>query len=602
MSRNHRFGQIEVRLGERALLIDGEPVALGARAFDVLQALMLHRDRIVTKNELLEMVWPGLVVEENNLQLQVSALRKLIGHHAIATIPGRGYQFTLSEDAIANMDGLQNLDRRRPVEASARMPVADAKRTAPLGAVPTPQSIAVLPFVNLSPDQDNGYFADGLAEQLQNVIAKVRGLRVAARTSSSTFKAKEATVAEVGNALNVASILEGSVRKSGGRVRVSLRLVKVDGEENIWSETYDRVVDDVFAVQDDITQQAVTRVREALLGEPVDPTLSGAVKADVLAAAKVRGRSAEAHRLFLQGSFLVDRHSLPDMPKGIAFLREAVALDPGYALAWASLSRSIALSSIYSHSPVEDVNNEARDAAVRSLALEPDLAEGLMALGVSKMFGVWDWAGADAAFRRALEIAPENADVLRTAGVLAHMLGRLDEALELSGRSIERDPLGISGFSHYARTCRSLGMMADAERAYRRALELSPQAAGFHMALAWILLERGRADEALIEAGLEPAPWARLCGEATVNYLLGRAKEADDAYRELVASFSGNSAFQIALVHAVRGEIDLAFEWLNRSFTQREFGLSLLMAEPHFRSLHADTRWFAFLKRLGLLM
>jgi tetratricopeptide (TPR) repeat protein len=402
--------------------------------------------------------------------------------------------------------------------------------------------------------------------------------------------------------LNVSTILEGSVRKSGDRVRVTVRLVKVDGEENLWSETYDRIVVDVFAVQDDITQLAVTSVREALLGEVIDPSLSGAVKADVLAAAKGRSGSAEAHRLYLQGSFLVDRHSLPEMPKGIDFLREAVVLDPGYALAWACLSRALALDAIYSHSPVDHVNTEARDAALRSLTLEPDLAEGLMALGVSKMFGAWDWAGADAAFRRALEIAPENADVLRTSGVLAHMLGRLEEALALSRRAMECDPLGISGFSHFARTCRSLGKMADAERAYRRALELSPQAAGFHMALAWTMLERGHADEALIEASLEPAPWARLCGESTVNYLLGRSVEADNAYRKLVEKYSFNSAFQIALVHAVRGEIDAAFEWLERSFAQREFGLSLLMAEPHFRRLHADGRWFGFLKRLGLLM
>ncbi len=599
MSRTHRFGHIEIRLGERALLIDGKPVALGARAFDVLQALMVHRDRIVTKNELLEMVWPGLVVEENNLQLQVSALRKLLGHQAVATIPGRGYQFTLSEDAISDSDASHTHERRKPTVIPAPRPNANAEAMASLNVAPATHSIAVLPFVNLSPDQDNGYFADGLAEQLLNVIAKVRGVRVAARTSSSTFKGIDTTIAGAGSALNVSTILEGSVRKSGNRVRVSVRLVKVDGEENLWSETYDRIVEDVFAVQDDITQSAVTAVREALLGEAVD---GAAVKADVLAAARKRGGSADAHRLFLQGSFLVDRHSLPDMPKGIAFLREAVALDPGYALAWACLSRALALSAIYSHSPVEDVNIEARDAALRSLALEPDLAEGLMALGVSKMFGAWDWAGADAAFRRALEIAPDNADVLRTTGVLAHMLGRLDDALGLSRRAMERDPLGISGFSHFARTCRSLGKMADAERAYRRALELSPQAAGFHMALAWILLERGRADEALIEASLEPAPWARLCGEATVNFLLGQREKSDMAYCELVEKFSNNSSFQVALVHAVRGEIDAAFEWLERSFAQREFGLSLLMAEPHFRSLQADGRWFAFLKRLGLLM
>ena len=602
MSQNYRFGHVEIRLGERALFIGNKPAALGARAFDVLQALIIHRERIVTKNELLEMAWPGLVVEENNLQLQVSTLRKLLGQHAVTTIAGRGYQFTLAEDeALTTLPaGTPDVTRRPGHERRAAIDQAMAETRNALVETAPPRSIAVLPFVNLSTDEANGFFADGLAEEVLNVIAKVRGLRAAARTSSSTFKDKPATIGEVGRALNVATVLEGSVRKSADKVRVSVQLVSVADGYDLWSETYDRTLHDLFAVQDDITRLVVTELRRVLLGEAPGVTLSGAVQADMMASVKGRGKNVEAHQMFIQGRYLADRLSIVDMKKGLDLLKQVIVLDPGHAQAFAFLSRSLSLLMAYGHIPFDGACSEAIRFAEHALTLEPDLADGHVALGTAMMFDDWNWTGAQAHFLAAREAAPQSADVFRSFGYLAHVHGRLDEAIALFGEAMEMDPLAIRGVGHYGRSLRAAGKIVEAEAVYRRGLALSSRASGFQMMLAWLLHEQGRTDEALAAAELETAPWARLCGLSTIHHLLGNVKEAELARQELESTLAHFAAFQIALIHSARGEKNEAFLWLDRALAQREYSLSLIKCERFFQPLHRDRRWNAFLKKINV--
>ena len=606
LSRNHRFGKFEVRLGERLLLIDGNTAALGARAFDVLQALIQHRDRVMTKNELLELVWPGMVVEENNLQLQVSTLRKLLGHHAVATIPGRGYQFTLGEDPLKPSAHPANQIERRVSAVVQTVNGANQSDSAsaislPLLSYTNPATaIAVLPFINLSPDEESGFFADGLAEEILNVVAKVRGLRVAARTSSSTFKGKNSTIAEVGRVLGVSKVLEGSVRKSADRIRVSVQLVNVADGYDLWSESYDRTLDDVFAVQDNITFLVVTELRRALLGELPGATLRSEVQADMTASVKGRGQSVEAHQMFIQGRYLADRLSIGDMKTGLDLLRQAIALDPGHAQAFAALSRTLSLLMAYGYIPHEGACAEAIRLAEHALTLEPELADGHVALGTALMFDNWKWKEAEAHFSFARETAPNMADVLRSFGYLAHVHGRLGEAVMYFGQACAVDPLAIRGYGHYGRSLRAAGKLAEAENVYRRGLELSPQAAGFQMMLAWLLLARQQPEEALATAELDAAPWARLCGLATIHHALGHAQEAEAARAELELRFATSAGFQLAIVHAARGEKTEAFRWLDRGLAQREYSMSLAKGEPYFQSLHVDKRWKAFLKKIGV--
>jgi serine/threonine protein kinase/tetratricopeptide (TPR) repeat protein len=461
-------------------------------------------------------------------------------------------------------------------------------------------SIAVLPFVNRSRGDEDEYFSDGLADELLNVLTKVRGLRVAARASSFQFKGKNEDLAVIGERLNVATLLDGSVRKSGNRVRISVQLIKAADRIQLWSETYDRSLEDIFAVQDDIAQCVVKELRTTLFGETPDSDASGLAKAEIAVAAKGHGTSPEAHRLYLQGKYFIDRLNQEDTVKGMQYLKEALALDPTHAAAWAELSRGHANSGGYGWEPVLQGYRNAREAVMRALELEPDLVEGHARLSTIQRMHDWDWPGAQVSARRALELAPGSAETLRSSGTLAHHLGRHEEAEGLLRKSIEQDPLNPTGYAALGHLCRSLGRLAEAERHFRKAIELSPQRIGGHHMLAVVLAAQGRDAEALAEASREPAVWARFTALAYLHHLAGRKAESDEALHELKANHATDTAYQIAAVHASRGEVDDAFRWLDRAVAERDAGAAQMGQEPTFRSLHGDPRWRALLKKVGL--
>jgi serine/threonine protein kinase/lipoprotein NlpI len=461
-------------------------------------------------------------------------------------------------------------------------------------------SIAVLPFANRSASVDDEYFSDGLADELLNVLSKIKGLRVTARSSSFTFKGKQVTAAEIGKTLNVATLLEGSVRKAGNRIRVSVQLVQVSDSSHLWSETYDRMLEDIFAVQDDIAQSVVKELRTALLGETPDSDASGAAKADVAQAAKGRGTDPEAHRLYLLARHLIDRNTREDTTKAIGYLKEALGRDPEFALAWAELSRAYVRGVDMGWSPVEEGYSRAREAVERALSLDPDLAQGHAWLGLIRMHYDWDFRGAEASFGRALELAPGSAAVLRGAGGLARNLGRLEEAIDLYRRALEQDPLSPSSCNNLGLVLAGMGRFMEAESAYRKALELAPQSVATRGNLSVTLLALGRGEEALKEALREPDEALQLWALAIIYHSLGHPRESNVALEELIEKDSENSAFQIAEVYGARGEMDHAFEWLERAYEQRDGGLAEMKVSPRLRSLHGDPRWGAFLKKMGL--
>ena len=474
-----------------------------------------------------------------------------------------------------------------------------APAAAPMAAV-QPLSIAVLPFVNRSNDEQDEYFSDGLADELLNVLTKIQGLRVAARSSAFTFKGKGATLGEVGRALNVATVLEGSVRKAGNRMRISVQLVKVADGYHLWSERYDRTLDDIFAVQDDIAQSVVKELRSTLLGEAVDPKAGLKATAQVAAAVKGRAKDAEAHRLYLQARHFIDRNTRDDTAKGIDYLKDALDRDSAFALAWAELSRAYADEAGKSWAPLAEGFERARRAVARALALEPDLAEAHAALAWILMYHDWNWRDAEASCARALELAPGSALMLHRAGLLATNLGRFEEAIGLYRRAIEQDPLSAGAYHSLGIVFDAAGRLADSEQSYRKVLELSPQRVGTHALLALNLVAQCRSNEALDEALREPEEWARLWALAVTHYAAGRRAEAEGALFELIARHAEESAYQVAMVYASRDETDLAFEWLERAYSQRDSGLGEMKAQPQLRPLHADPRWGVFLSKMGL--
>jgi len=467
-------------------------------------------------------------------------------------------------------------------------------------AIDDTQSIAVLPFVNLSRDDENEYFADGLAEELLNVLAKIRGLRVAARSSAFMFKGKGASVAEIGSALNVATVVEGSVRNAGNRMRISVQLVKVADGFHMWSASYDRTLDDIFAVQDEIARCVVKELRRTLLGEAMDASAATQVTAQIAAAVKGRTADAEAHRLDLQARHFISRHTRDDTAKGIAYLKRALDRDPAFALAWVELSGAYTNEVGQGWLSAAEGLELAQQAVERALKLEPELAEAHAQLGWIRMTYDWDWRGAEASYGRALDLAPGSGFVLRRAGWLAANVGRLDEAIALNSRAIEQDPLSASTYHSLGMALEAAGRLVEAEHAYRKVLELSPQRGAAHAILGLNLLAQGRQDEALGEASREPESWARLWALAIVHHERRSNAEADAALSELVARYADGAACNIAQVYGARGDIDLALEWLERAYAQRDAGLSEIKSQPFLRSLHSDSRWVAFLTKMGL--
>jgi TolB-like protein/class 3 adenylate cyclase/Tfp pilus assembly protein PilF len=461
-------------------------------------------------------------------------------------------------------------------------------------------SIAVLPFVNMSRDEENEYFADGLSEELLNVLAKIRGLRVASRTSAFSFKGKGADIPTVAQKLNVATVLEGSVRKSGKRVRITAQLIEVSSDSHLWSETYDRELDDIFAVQDDIAQSVVKELRTALLGRPADTSADNTAAADVRQASTGRSDNAEAFQLYLQGKFFGERTTQADTDKAIELLQRALAIDPEFALAWAGLSRIHQVQAGFGFAPIDEGFERAREAAQHALRLAPDLAVAQTELGTVLAEHDWNWTAADAAFRRALELAPGDAHALRSAAVLARILGQLEKARELAGKAIVLDPLS-------ARTHRQAGMiyfmgdrLDDAATAFQLALDLSPKAGLAHAFLAVTRMLQGRADEALALAAAESHEVFRNVAFAMIHHALGHPTESDAALKALIEGFGWTAAYQVAEIYAYRNEIDKAFEWLERAYEQRDPGATFSATDRFLRPLHGDPRWKAFLQRMKL--
>jgi TolB-like protein/Tfp pilus assembly protein PilF len=493
----------------------------------------------------------------------------------------------LAAIAIAVLVVDRFLPRTRPNQPA--MPAATTETSARAATVPPalePKSIAVLPFVDMSPGGDQEYLADGISEELLNGLAKLPDLRVAARTSAFKFKGEKVSVQDAARQLNVAHVLEGSVRKSGSKVRITAQLIKAADGYRLWSETYDRTLDDIFAVQDDIARHVVTALEVTLLGSKP------------LASAKPK--APEAYNLVLQGRFLLDRRTGEAYESAIEHFRQALQRDPGFAPAWAGMSQAYAQQADDGYAPIADGYRRAREAAEKALALQPDLASGHVALAWIYLNYDWNWDAAGASYRRALALEPGNVDALRASSILAATLGRFDEALDLDRQALERDPLRPGTYANYGLDLLAIRREREAEAAFRKALELDPGGAYRHALIGQALLWQGKTDDALREIQQETDAFWKLYGLALVYHALHFSKVAAATLADLKREYGADSAFQIAEVHAYRGEADFAFEWLERAYTQRDSGVTNINSSRMFQALAGDPRYKAFLRKLKL--
>lgn len=465
-------------------------------------------------------------------------------------------------------------------------------------------SIAVLAFANRSTDADDEYFSDGLADELLNVLSKIKGLRVAARTSAFSFKGKHATVAEIGRILNVATVLEGSVRKSGNRVRISVQLVKVDDGYHLWSETYDRTLDDIFAVQDDIAQSVVKELRAALLSESA-VTSGVSVVQEVEASTRARSASPEAQRLIMQSRFYREKRRPADLKRAIALAEEAVALDKNYAGAYASLAEALYYMSIYGLGPASDAKmviahmRLARECAEAALALDATQALPHAVLSWMACIGDRDRARGMREAKLAETLAPNNAEMVRTLGYRMMEEGQLEEAEALFARAVQLDPLWILVRINYSRLALWRVQPQEALHRVREALAIDESSWIVHWHLSSVLHDLG--------------DYAGAAEASAQSCTLRGEHEGARVFREQFAAggWQGYSAALVNAPHYVNariqvvwaqielGRIDDAFATLSAMVNHYDQHLVWIKQDPGLAPLHGDARYAALLKRAG---
>jgi TolB-like protein/tetratricopeptide (TPR) repeat protein len=451
------------------------------------------------------------------------------------------------------------------------------------------KSIAVLPFTDMSQGRDQEFFADGMAEQILDLLAKIPSLKVIARTSSFQFKGKSEDARVVGEKLGVATLLEGSVRKSGDRMRVTAQLIRAADGSHLWSEVYDRQVSDVFRTQDEIAGAVVSALRVSLLGTPEQraaPTTN-----------------TEAYTLYLEALASYNRYTAADVAAAQDQARRAVALDPNFAAAWSLLAAAYASNMVFGTAEgFEKTRQQMTEAAHHALALDAKLPGPYVTLANSFFLDL-DYSGSQRELKTALELAPNDPDALSLAAYLAIASCHLDEAERDARQLIQRDPLSIDPYRTLGTTLWFRGQLAESEAVYRRVIALSPGAESMRYRLSLVLLSAERPQEALEVAQAEPDPSWRGFGTAMALDALGRRTEADAVLARLVkdpvASVAG--AYQVAVVYAHRGDREGAFRWLERARKGRDPGFSnYLKCDPDLKGLRGDARYQAMLAALNL--
>jgi TolB-like protein/DNA-binding winged helix-turn-helix (wHTH) protein/Flp pilus assembly protein TadD len=611
---------IPARHFESLPLAGNERVAIPPKTYDLLRFLVENPERLISREELLKALWPDTFVNPEILRKYVQDLRKILGDRPdkpifIETVPKRGYRFVApivdedtSEQAtvpdaveIGVSDVPLSPSRKKfyilptaslliaivAITAVAYVWFGHNRNRAPVLRDP---SIAVLPFVDMSPGQDQGYFSDGLSEELINDLAKVPGLKVVARSSSFQFKARPEDLRIVGKKLGVANVLEGSLRREGDRIRITAELIEADNAFQIWSGTYDRDVSNIVTTQDEIAAAVTGALQSKLLSS------GGAAIAGT-----PRETNPAAYQAYLEGQYFVARGQNEDaINKALSYADQVIKLDAGYAPGWAQ--RSVLFERLARLGLIENSEGfrRARQSADKAIALDPRLAASYLALALVQIDYDWDWEGANASLQKAGQLEPGSAAVLGMQAHLARMQGHLEEAVGLYRQAIALDPLRANFHLALGDKLYDLGRYAEAKIELDKAEELHPQLSGLHLTRSKILFTEGQQPQALEEVEKEPEGWQKLSGEALVYFALGRLVNSDNALTNLVANHQNEAAYQVAEAYAFRAETDKAFQWLERAFRQRDPGTPEMNTNPLMKSLRQDPRYAKLLTQMHL--
>ena len=449
------------------------------------------------------------------------------------------------------------------------------------------KSIAVLPFADMSEKKDQEYFADGMAEEIIDLLARVPDLHVPARTSSFYFKGKSTKVPDIARELGVSQVLEGSIRRSGDRIRVTAQLVRADNGFHLWSQTYDRDLSDVFKVQDDIANAVVQALQISLLGGPLTQQKGGT-------------QNLEAYQFYLRSLSATYESNKPALQAAIEFLDHAIKLDPDFANSWYWKSIIVMEQVELGALDPKEGFERSRQLAQHALLLSPDLAGPHFVVAYIFRSYEWNWAAADREFRRGFAIDPTNAEGLVFAAQLSKTLGRWDDSERQLRSALLRDPLATYAIYNLGETLYLSGRFADAEASFRRLQELAPAFSWTSWSLTKTLLAEGKPEAALAIVQQEGNEEFRLAILPIVLQAVGRRADADEALKALTTKYAGSEAYSLATIYAYRNIPDLAFEWLDRAYQPKDLGRMEIVGEPLFKNIKSDPRYKAFLRKMNL--
>jgi TolB-like protein/Flp pilus assembly protein TadD len=564
------LGPWRVEPGRNAIFQGSDERHLENRLMQTLVFLAEHQGQVISRQQFFDSVWKGLVVNEEALSRAISLLRTALDDDAhaprfIQTIPGIGYRL------IANVLSTQS----REDDAT---PANGVQNT-----------IAVLPFVNLSEDTDNEYFSDGISEEILNVLAQVKRFKVVGRTSSFAFKGRNEDLREIGGTLNASHVLEGSVRKAGARVRITAQLIKTNDGFHLWSKTFDRELDDIFAVQDEIAFAVTKALKVKLLGEAGNHQIIGGT------------HNTRAFQAYLLGVHYRNRGVLKETVRyAVDAFGQAIELDPEYARAYAGLAYAWHDLVCNGYATQEAGLSQMNIAAAKAIELAPELADGHLALGLSLQLDFLNRHKAQKAINTAMKLLPGAARVLIEYSRINCNIGNHKISIATARKALELEPVSVYANHFLGHALYFARHYEEAIPAFRQTLKLDPHYTKPHYFIAMSLYWLGQTEAALEEAQLEPLNWMRWTASAVILHRLGRTAEAEANFASLAEiGIEENNFIQQADIFTQLGHTDRAFESLDVAYRYRDPGCTQLLIDPFFDPIRDDPRFIEIMTKVG---
>ena len=603
----YEFGEFRVDLRERVLWRGSELIVLPHKVFETLHVLIRNGGRIVEREELMQQVWADTFVEEGNLSVNISFLRKTLGKDTIETVPRRGYRFVpevrawseedkqlASLDAPAQTAAKHSHKRRIAAVATVSFAILAAGFGVYLSSfrnTPAVTSLAVLPFQNVS-SEDVQYLTDGLADRLTNSLSQLRGLKVIAQTSMQRYKGKQVDPKEIGRALNVQELLLGRVEQYGDRLSLNVELVNSSDASQVWGKHYDMKLSDIVSLQNQIAQDVSRQLR------------SRGSEGDQMSLTKKYTENPEAYRLYLKGKYFCAQWTKDGFAKGTDYFNQALSLDPNFALAYDGLAYCYYATDFWA--PWKEATAKGRMLVNRALQIDPNLAEAHTSLALISTWGYYDWANAEKEFKEALRLNPNYAPAHLWYGFLLLALHRIDESIAETKLAVELDPLSADANSGLGVYLFYAGRYDEAQQQLKSTIELEPTHWFSHLYLARVSLEKGDVPAAIAELektkqmdGASAEVWSALGYSYAIS---GRTEQARKMLAELNEQMKQSyvSPYNFAVIHAGLGEKDKAFAYLEKEYLEGTYYLNYLQLDPQLQNLRSDPRYTALVQRMAL--